>query len=187
MISSRSLRSQTEPSFLPGKLIRSLIILAVLSVIGGFIELPESFGNVHLFSSLVDHTLPALEIQNKGAGEILFTVVSAVITLFGIYLAYIVYLKKPALGESFKHSKLHVFFEKGWGFDNLYDTLFVRPVVWLSVTDKNDFLDYLNISLSRLALAANRVLSHVQNGKLRWYLMSFAIGIVLILTYMLNQ
>jgi len=162
-----------------------LIILAVLSVFGGFLELPESFGNIHLFSSLVDSTLPAVVVKETGHSEILFQSLSAVIVLAGIYLAYTIYLKKPALSESFSHSRLNRFFEKGWGFDKFYDVIFVKPVVWLSEIDKDDFFDWLNICISRLALLMNRLLGITQNGKLRWYLMSFTIGIALILTYMI--
>jgi NADH-quinone oxidoreductase subunit L len=178
--------AKTEPSFLPGKLMTiPLIILAVLSLIGGFIELPESIGNLHLFSNLVDNTLPVTEVRVEEHSEILFQAISTLIALSGIYLAYILYLKKPSLSEPFSHSALNKFFEKGWGFDKLYDTLFVRPVVWLSVIDKKDFFDLWSIGLSRLAVYFSAALSTSQNGKMRWYLLSFAIGIALILTYML--
>jgi len=178
--------AKTEPGFNPGKLMTiPLLILAVFSIIGGFVELPASLGNIHLFSNLVDNTLPVVVVKNNENQEFLFQSLSAIIALTGIYLAYLVYFKKPALAESFNHSRLNKFFEKGWGFDRLYDTLFVKPVVWLSVIDKDDFFDWLNIGISRLALLMNRELSITQNGKLRWYLMSFAIGIALILTYML--
>ena len=180
--------AKTEPSFLPGKLMTiPLIILAVLSVIGGFVELPTSIGNIHLFSNLVDNTLPAIITKGEEHSELVFQAISAIIALSGIYIAYLVYFKKPSLSEPFSHSRLNKFFEKGWGFDKLYDTLVVRPIVWLSVVDKNDFFDLWNKGLSRLALLFNRLLSVTENGKLRWYLLSFAIGIAIILTYMLSQ
>src|SRR5664280_796350 len=178
--------AKTQPSFLPGKLMTiPLIILAVLSVFGGFIELPRSIGNIHLFSNLVDNTLPAAVVRESGHSEILIQSLSAIIALAGIYLAYLIYFKKPALSESFSHSRLNKFFEKGWGFDRVYDVIFVKPVVWLSEIDKDDVFDWLNIGISKLTLLANRLLSSLQNGKLRWYLMSFTIGIVLILTYLI--
>jgi len=180
--------AKTEPSFLPGKLMTiPLIILAVLSVIGGFVELPTSIGNIHLFSNLVDNTLPAIITKGEEHSELVFQAISAIIALSGIYIAYLVYFKKPSLSEPFSHSRLNKFFEKGWGFDKLYDTLVVRPIVWLSVVDKNDFFDLWNKGLSRLALLFNRLLSVTENGKIRWYLLSFAIGIAIILTYMLSQ
>ncbi|HZY24401.1 MAG TPA: NADH-quinone oxidoreductase subunit L, partial [Bacteroidales bacterium] len=180
--------AKTQPSFLPGKLMTiPLIILAVLSILGGFIELPASIGNIHLFSNLVDNTLPAVVTKAGEHNEFLFQSLSAIVALSGIYIAYIIYFKKPSLSAPFSHSGINKFFEKGWGFDKLYDVLFVKPVVWLSVIDKNDFIDYWNKWLSGLALSANRVLSITQNGKIRWYLLSFAIGIAIILTFMLSK
>jgi NADH-quinone oxidoreductase subunit L len=177
---------KTRPSFLPGRLMTiPLVVLAVLSVAGGFVELPESIGKIHLFSSLVDNTLPSVVIKDIAHYEILFQLISAIIVLAGIYIAYLVYLKKPALSEAFSQSRLHRFFEKGWGFDRFYDVVFVKPVVWLSEIDKDDIFDWLNIGISRFVLLTSRLLGITQNGKLRWYLMSFTIGIVLILTYMI--
>jgi NADH-quinone oxidoreductase subunit L len=180
--------AKTQPVFSPGKLMTvPLIVLAVLSLVGGFVEMPSSIGNIHLFSNIVGNTLPAVITKTGEGQEIVFQVLSAIIALSGIYIAYIIYLKKPALSEPFGHSRINKFFEKGWGFDKLYDTLFVKPVLWLSVIDKNDFFDLWNIGLSRLALFFNRLLSYTQNGKVRWYLLSFAIGIAIILTYMLSR
>jgi NADH-quinone oxidoreductase subunit L len=180
--------AKTQPSFLPGKLMTvPLIILAVLSIFGGFIELPASIGNIHLFSNLVDNTLPVVVTKAGEHNEFLFQALSAIIALAGVYIAYIIYFKNPSLSEPYSHSRINKFFEKGWGFDRLYDVLFVKPVVWLSVIDKNDFIDYWNKWLSRLALSGNRILSITQNGKLRWYLLTFAIGIAIILTFMLSK
>jgi NADH-quinone oxidoreductase subunit L len=180
--------TKTQPSFLPGKLMTiPLIILSVLSLIGGFVELPASFGNFHLFSKLVDNTLPVMVARGDEHLEMIFQILSAIVALTGIYFAYIIYFKKPALSAPFSHSRINKFFEKGWGFDKLYDTLFVKPVVWLSVIDKKDFFDLWNIGLARLALLFNRTLSVTQNGKMRWYLLSFVIGIAIILTYMLSR
>jgi NADH-quinone oxidoreductase subunit L len=180
--------TKTQPSFLPGKLMTvPLITLAVLSLVGGFVELPASMGNIHLFSSLVDNTLPVIVTKSEEQSELVFQMLSAIVALAGIYLAYIIYLKKPALSEPYSHSRINNFFEKGWGFDKLYDTLFVKPIVWLSVIDKNDFFDLWNIGLSQLALLSNRLLSTTQNGKMRWYLLSLVIGIAIILTYILSK
>lgn len=180
--------AKTQPSFLPGKLMTyPLIILSVLSVVGGFIEMPSSIVNIHLFSRLVDNTLPVVVTKGAENKEFLLQILSSFIALSGIYMAYIIYFKKPSLSQSYSHSGINRFFEKGWGFDKLYDTIFVRPVVWLSVVDKNDFFDLWSKGLARLALFLNRLLSIAQNGKLRWYLLSFVIGIAIILTFMLSK
>jgi len=179
---------KTEPSFNAGRLMTvPLIILAVLSVVGGFIELPASMGNIHLFSDLINNTLPVTVIRDVEHFEWLFQIISSLIALSGIYLAYRFYYLKPRFIETFNHSRLNHFFEKGFEFDKLYHVVFVKPVVWLAEIDKKDFFDLLNISIANLAIRLNLILSIAQNGKLRWYLLSFAIGIAFILTLMLKQ
>jgi NADH-quinone oxidoreductase subunit L len=180
--------AKTEPSFPAGKLMTvPLIILAVLSVIGGFIELPASMGTVHLFSNLVNNTLPIVDLKNVENMEGLFQLISALIAMSGIYLAYRFYYRKPAYMETFNYSRINHFFESGFGFDKVYYTFIVKPIIWMAEIDKKDFFDQLNISISRLALLGNRIVSLTENGKLRWYILSFAIGIAVILTLMMNK
>ena len=131
--------------------------------------------------------MPSIATKGSEHTELLLLVVSAVIALSGIYVAYLIYLKKPSASESFGHSRLNKFLEKGWGFDRLYDIMFVKPVVWFSDIDKNDFFDLWNKGLSKLTLFINGLLSTTQNGKMRWYLLSLVIGIAIILTYMLSK
>ena len=180
--------TKTEPSFMPGKLMTyPLVILAFLSLVGGFIELPETLGSLHMFSGLIGNTLPGVILSGNGHLEILFQILSGVIALSGIYLAFVLFYKKPDLGHRLNHAGIMKFFERGWDFDKVYDKLVINPVVWLSVVDKKDFFDLLNKGVAELAVRANRLLTLTQTGRLRWYLISFAIGIALILTYILYK
>lgn len=181
-------KTGTQPVFTPGKLMMiPVIVLAFLSVTGGFIDLPHTFGNFHPFSDLIRHVVPPTEIIVPEKTEIVFQLISAIVAIGGIYSAYIIFLKKPVLAESLKHGGLINFFEKGWGFDQLYNFLFVKPIVWFSEINKNDFLDRINAGLTGFLLVLNRLLSLTQNGKLRWYATSFAIGIAVILTYLIYK
>jgi NADH-quinone oxidoreductase subunit L len=176
---------KTEPSRFTGSIITiPLVILAVLSLIAGFIELPASMGNVHVFSALLDKLLPGPVLSEAHSSELLFELLTSAVSLSGIYLAFRLYYKKSAMAESFEKSRLNHFFYKGWSFDKLYDTLLLRPIVWLSEIDKNDFFDLLNRGIGRIALVFNDLLSITQNGKLRWYVMALAFGIVFIFTLM---
>ena len=179
---------KTEPSFMPGRLLMTPVaILAVLSIVGGFIELPRSFGHFHLFSSLIDNALPATELPEKNNLEIVFMIISAVLVLSGVYIAYLFFRKRPELYKPFRDSSIYHFFENGWDFDRLYDHLVVRPVVWFSEIDKDDFIDWWNKGLSGLALLSNKLLSATQNGKLRWYLVSLIAGTALLLTFIISK
>jgi NADH-quinone oxidoreductase subunit L len=179
--------TKIEPTRQPGRLMAlPMIILSGFSLVAGFIELPGSMGNVHIFSGFMEKVLPAVIVNHENIPELLFQLLSAVISITGIYLAYIFYLKKPALGNYFNETRLSHFFQQGWGFDRIYDFLFVRPVVWLAEIDKNDFIDIFNSAIAQTTVFINRLLTRTQNGKLRWYVMGFALGIVFILTILMN-
>jgi NADH-quinone oxidoreductase subunit L len=108
------------------------------------------------------------------------------VSLLGIYLAYQLYYKKASFAHVFSNEKMNNFFLHGWGFDRLYDTIFVRPVVYLSEINKNDFIDLINKWIAGLMEMLNRYLSFTQNGKLRWYIVALAFGIVFILTILIK-
>ena len=164
-----------------------LVILAVLSLVGGFVEFSQPIGHVHLFSGLLTKTLPLVVLIKNIEWEPLFQVISGIISLSGIYLAYLLYLKKVPLGKILYNEQIANFFYKGWGFDRFYDIVFVKPFVWIAEINKSDFMDNFNQSLAQITLFFNRSLSFTQNGKLRFYIMALTIGIAAILTYMIYQ
>lgn len=175
--------TKTEPVKRAGALMTvPLVILAVLSLIAGFIELPESLGHIHLFSGFLNMILPMSKIAVNESLELLFQGITAVISLSGIYLAYRLYYKKSSFAEAFNHSKLNEFFLNGWQFDKLYNTLFVRPFIWLSEIDRSDFIDAFSNGFAKITLWMNKTLSITQNGLLRWYVMALTIGIAAIVT-----
>jgi NADH-quinone oxidoreductase subunit L len=177
---------KTEPTHQPGHMMTiPLIILAAFSIFAGFIE-TGSIGHIHWLSAFLENVLPSVILTHENIPEVVFQVLAAVFSLIGIYLAYLFYLKKPSIGNSFNHTGLSNFFQQGWGFDKAYDFLFVKPIVWLAVIDKNDFIDIFNVGIARITVFFTRTLSLTQNGKLRWYIMGFAIGIVFILTILMN-
>lgn len=178
--------TKTQPIRQPGKMMAiPLISLAILSLVAGFIQLPESMGNIHLFSDLLDSVLPGVKLVNENDSEVLFQVMASLISLSGIYIAYLLYFRKSALADSFNKSWINHFFYQGWGFDRIYDLLFVKPIVWLAEIDKNDFMDLTSRGIGRMTYLLHDSLSLLQNGKLRWYVMSLALGIVFILTIMI--
>lgn len=177
----------TEPTHKPGRLmIIPISILAVLSLLGGFIELPESWAHLQIFSHTLSDVLPTVSILQESIPEIVFQIASAVVAISGIYIAWLLYVKKIKLAGSPTFNRIGHFFYKGWAFDKLYEATIVKPVVWLSEIDKKDFIDFFFESLGSITVFFNRILSRLQNGKLRWYAAAVAIGIVFILTLMIN-
>jgi NADH-quinone oxidoreductase subunit L len=176
-----------EPSHKPGILMGiPLVILAFLSLAGGFIQLPENFGHVHLFSELLSPLFPDVRMTGETLPEWLFQVISATIALGGVWLAYVYYYKKNAFPALFTRHGLNDFFYGGWGFDKLYDRMFVRPVEWISAVNKNDILDkfftYIALSIEYVHV----LLARSQNGKLRVYALVLTAGLVIVLILMLT-
>ncbi len=161
-----------------------LIVLAVLSVIAGFIQTPSTLGDVSLFSGFITSTLPKVITFSFSRGlEILFQVITAVLALSGIFIAYVLYvIRRPAERSQ---SAIANFLFHGWGFDRIYDIVFVKPVVWIAEIDKHDFIDYFYNFIAWFTGVGHQILKQTQNGKLRWYAMGLVIGAILTISIVL--
>ena len=175
---------RSEVSHKPGWLIKiPLIVLAVLSVIGGFIELPDTMGHFAIFSSFLDMTLPAVKTIERSVSELTLQIIVSLTALLGVYIAYRLYIKiSVSKAENVKQNLIQKFFFAGWGFDWLYDRIFVRPVVFLAKINKNDFIDYIYMFVAWLNRMLNLILARTQTGKIRWYAMGIVLGAIITLT-----
>ncbi|RDV14210.1 NADH-quinone oxidoreductase subunit L [Pontibacter diazotrophicus] len=164
-----------------------LIILAVLSLVGGFIELPHNFGHVVLFSDFLSPILPTISVvPGFDQYEWMLQLLAAVVSLSGIYIAYLFYISKPELLASIHRSStamaVHRFWHSGWGFDKLYDILLVRPYVFLANVNKRDVIDGFYTGLARVTEGFHMMLSETQSGVLRNYVAGVVVGAIMILT-----
>ena len=182
-------KPNAEPTHRPGLwMTLPLLVLAVLSFAGGFIQLPDNMANVTLFSDFVDKTLPASIINvSSHSTELIFQLIAAAIAIGGVILAYRLYFNKPFPAAEPERSALQQFFYNGWDFDLVYDKVIVTPFVFLSQIDKNDFIDRFYSSLAALTRILNKALSTTQNGNVRWYAMVLAIGAIITLTILFYQ
>ena len=179
--------TRTEPGHSAGSLMTvPLVVLAALSIAGGCIELPENMGPVHLFSRLFDGILPAVTLRIDGGTELIFQILSAIVSIGGVWIAYRLFYKRSSVAVWFKESRVSKFLHSGLGFDRLYDLLIVRPVVWLSESDRKDFVDSVYAFVARITEYFHLMFSRTQNGKLRWYVLVLTIGIIVILTFLVT-
>ncbi|MDO8992105.1 NADH-quinone oxidoreductase subunit L [Daejeonella sp.] len=179
--------SKTEIGHMPGSLMTTpLLVLAFFSVVAGFIELPHNFGHFTLFSDFLHPVLPEVTMGNETWPEWIFQLMASLATFGGIYISYQLYSKNPALILRLKQSSLatalYQFWFLGWGFDRLYDILFVKPLTYLSNINKNDIVDQIYSGISFISIKLYRLLSYTQSGSLRWYAMGLLLGAIIILT-----
>jgi NADH-quinone oxidoreductase subunit L len=165
-----------------------LYVLAVLSIIGGFVWLPSWIGAFHPLEDFLDTALPQLEWTGQyahfaeSAGAALLIIL---IVYVGIGLSYLLWMPwrqgTHAFAESPAMRPLVAFWTGGWGFDWLYDRVFVRPIRWLAHVGRSDAVDYGVRGIAWLTLAGWRGLSAGQTGRLRAYVAVAGFGIVLVL------
>jgi NADH-quinone oxidoreductase subunit L len=163
-----------------------LVVLAVLSVVGGLVDLPRTLGNLPLLSDLLHSVLPSAEIAAEGVGtELLFQVIAGVVSLGGVYLAYLLILRQRQVVEGWTASPLgsalHRLWFAGWGFDWLYDTLLVGPYVWIARANRRDVVDLFYEGLARLVEVLHGLLSRTQTGRVRWYAAGLVLGAVVVI------
>ncbi len=162
-----------------------LVVLAVFSLVGGFIELPHNMGHVTLFSDFLASVFPAAETRpGVDAYEWAMQGIAAIACLLGVYVAYYFYRKREDLRAEIKGAtyELNRFWFNGWGFDSLYDIIIVNPYVYLCRINKKDVLDKIYSSTVSVAEFFHGLLSRSQSGIMRWYIMGIVIGAVLILS-----
>ena len=64
--------------------------------------------------------------------------------------------------------------------DWLYDKIIVTPYIWLAEVNKNDFIDSIYNGSARAVRFCHEVMSETQTGQLRWYAISIAYGLLLL-------
>lgn len=173
---------QAEPAKYPRfQEIFPIVVLCVLSIVGGFVELPAWMGNHPAFSRFLAHALPATnQVRTAGMSELGSEGIVLIAFFLGVGLAYLLFYRKRELAESLTANAvsraIREFWYSDWAMDWLYDRVFVRPVQWFGRVDKNDFIDSFYDGVAAASRACWRALRVTENGRVRWYAASIAIG-----------
>jgi NADH-quinone oxidoreductase subunit L len=109
----------------------AMSVLAFLSIVGGFIEIPgvdhvvESFLLGSFLDSSLYEDLPTVTADWEGLA------VGGLISIIGISIAYLVYLRRPGTSAALvrRFGPIHTFLVNKWYFDELYDAVVYRPLV----------------------------------------------------------
>jgi len=177
-----------------------LMILAVLSVIGGFIGMPHIFGATNYFEHWLEPVMAstghgaeshALAATGGNAGmEWTLMLVSVALVGVSIYFAYLLYKKRTELSTSLreKFSALHTVLVNKYYVDELYGAAVVRPVVYFSlflwkVFDVVIIDGFLN-GLASLYADISEFVRTGQTGRVRTYATVFVFGVVLLVAFL---
>jgi NADH-quinone oxidoreductase subunit L len=160
-----------------------LAVLAALSVVGGCVELPHYLGGAPIFSNFLQSVFPERPVATPLRIEVAFMVLAALLLLLGVCLAYVSVLAMPGWSARLVKTRaggaLRRFWLAGWGFDALYDRLFVRPFVRAAEINRRDFADSIFTGVAEANVRLHRALSRTETGVLRWYAMGIVLGAII--------
>jgi len=173
-----------------------LMVLAILSVIGGALNLPGVIlkNGTHWMSHFLEHGtvgLDKIHTEHLTSSQAMLLMGAAVVmTLIILYVTFVVYVKRSSLAkednqlvgwEKLSSRKLY--------FDEIYHALFVKPIEWLSNALHN-WIDQLILhkSIQGAVLLIGKsgdLVRKWQTGLVASYLFWMVIGIIGLVVYYL--
>jgi NADH-quinone oxidoreductase subunit L len=169
-----------------------LVILAVFSVVAGYVGLPVVLGEkANLFNRFLEPVVsPVHEAHLSLGAEWLLILISVAVALCGIYVAYIFYLKSPQAPHRMigRFPRLYKLLYNKYYIDEAYNAVFVNPTIKGSQAVYDHFdLKIVDGTINRTAAAAGfsgRILSLLQSGLIKDYALFFLLGAAVLIGYL---
>ena len=190
---SRATDHAAHPHESPWVMLGPLVLLAVLSVAGGWMGIPHALGGGDQFAHFLEPVLstasaPAPEPASGQSKELIFSVVSVVVALIGWFLADLLYRQKPGMAERIGERARGLYgllLNKYW-IDQIYNALIVAPLLFLSryllwgAVDRGLITGGTGMAAGSVR-GVGALLQRVQSGNLRSYAGWLAIGAAAVL------
>jgi NADH-quinone oxidoreductase subunit L len=166
-----------------------LILLAILSIAGGVLGLPEFWGMTnwmhHHLDSIIVHKNPSVLNHEK---EWILMGLATAAALATIFFAYMVYMKNRILPEA-NDSKLtgikKLIYNKYY-IDEIYEALIRKPLDALSEVFKyidTKVIDSVVDGVGTTVTGMSSLVRKVQTGHIGFYIFGMVLGIIAILFY----
>ncbi len=179
----------------PKSMLVPLVILAVLSIIGGWLAAPAFWGGPDYFAKFLEPAFAQSSAGNAEAAEATaraletpLAIVAVVTALLGFAVAAWLYLKQPGKPEQLAKSMrgayntlLHKYY-----VDEIYAALIVKPLLWLSTNILWQTVDVraIDATVNGIAEGATDLgdgVRHTQSGNTRSYAVWVVIGALVII------
>lgn len=162
-----------------------LIILAILSAVAGFWGIPAVLGGGHQLEQFLSPVFAGSKALQHSphldhATEYLLMGVSAGLSLLAMLYAISRFRRKPDMENATGFGKV---LENKWYVDELYDTVFVRPLRSLSAFLYNIVeklgIDGMVNGVGKLVQYGGRQLRLLQNGQVGAYILMMVVALVI--------
>jgi len=173
-----------------------LIILAILSLIGGWVGIPEALGGHNEFQHFL------APVFNAGADiaanpqhffmERVDAIVSLLVALAGAFIAWYFYCYKPGTAAALaaKYRRLYSLLDHKYWVDEIYGRFIITPILVLSRLILNGLIDGGIIQGTASGLAASTrgggwLVRRIQSGNIRSYAGWLAAGAAVVIAIVL--
>ncbi len=125
----------------PNSMLIPLGVLAVLSIIGGWLAAPAFWGKPDYFAKFLEPVFAAPNAGEASAAEAAahaletpLAIVAVIVALLGWFTAYFLYIKQPSKPDSLAKSAGPVYTTllNKYYVDEIYAALIVKPLMWIS-------------------------------------------------------
>jgi NADH-quinone oxidoreductase subunit L len=167
-----------------------LIILAIASVVGGFMGFPHA----SWIEGWLEPVIPVHEgaSLNMMAGmEYILMAVSVIGAAAGIFVARNIYMNlKVAEGLKKRFSVLHKTLENKWYIDEIYEATLVRPIQMLSQALWKGFdvavIDRIVVGFGKVSEWSGQTIRVIQTGSIQIYAFALLLGIIATVGYLIH-
>jgi len=176
----------------PAVMTLPLVVLAILTVVAGLaVGIPSSQGTA--FAHFLAPVLPLEEAEHSAGVAFSLLVLSALVAIAGVALAWMVYGRTPVRAASIgvARNPVHKLLIEKYYVDEIYDALFVRPIyrlsLWLARVFDPRLIDGIVNGVATLVVGWARGLRRVQTGFVMNYALGILLGAVAVVAYLLAR
>jgi NADH-quinone oxidoreductase subunit L len=169
-----------------------LIVLAILTVVAGLaVGIPSSHGTA--FARFLSPVLPLDQAEHSAGLAFSLLVLSALVAIAGVALAWMVYGRSPVRAASIgvARNPIHKLLIEKYYIDEIYDFLFVKPIyhlsLWLARVFDPRVIDGLVNGVATVVASWARGLRRVQTGFVMNYALGILLGAVAVIAYLLAR
>jgi NADH-quinone oxidoreductase subunit L len=173
-----------------------LAVLALLSIVGGWVGIPAALGGHNEIEHFLDPVFStgATEVATAASHslELGLATVSVLVALFGLFIAYVFYYKKPGTAAALaqRAPALYRLVENKFYIDETYGAVIVRPLLMFSRIFLGGIVDGGIVNGSGAAAGAttrglSSLVRRIQSGNIRSYAGWLALGAAAVLLVMI--
>lgn len=187
-----------HPHEAPKTMLIPLLVLAVLSIIGGYVGIPHVLGGHNYFEEFLEPVFAGanakmmLPMHDAAALELGLMATSVAIGLLGIYAGWKIYTQKQSVAESTakRFAGFHKLLWNKYFVDEAYDAAVVNPIKQTSekflwkIFDVKVIDNTLNYSAKFVDISSG-LFRRIQTGVVQSYAIVLVAGILFVLGYLM--